>query len=79
MSTETNKIFAAILIAGIVASLSGFIAHKLVSSEELKENAVMIESAEAATGAGGAAAATGPEPILALIAAADVAKGEKIS
>lgn len=78
MSNEMNKVFAAVLVAGIVASLSGFIAGQLVPSEKIAEDAVAIESAAEST-AGGVAAPAGPEPILAMIAAADVAKGEKLS
>jgi cytochrome c len=75
---EFNKIFAAILIAGIVASFSAFVGKALVKPHELEEDAYKIEGVE--DGAGGAAAAKAmPEPILALIATADVAKGEKIA
>lgn len=75
---EFNKIFAAILVAGIIAMLGGFVAKQLVYPHKLEQNAFNIEAAE--EGAGGVAAGpVGPEPILALIAAADVAKGEKIA
>lgn len=75
---EFNKIFAAILVAGIIAMLGGFVAKQLVYPHKLEQNAFNIEAAE--EGAGGVAAGpAGPEPILALIAAADVAKGEKIA
>lgn len=76
-SFEFNKVFAAILVAGITAMLSGFIADKLIHPKELKEDAVAIE--------GGAVASGGPkvekkaEPIAHLIATADVARGEKLS
>ena len=76
-SFEFNKVFAAILVAGITAMLSGFIADKLIHPKELKEDAVAIE--------GGAVAGGGPkvekkaEPIAHLIATADVARGEKLS
>lgn len=73
---EFNKIFAAILVAGIIASLSGFISHKLVHPHELQENAYKIEGVAAEAGAGPAVAAK-PEPVLALLASADVAKGEQ--
>ncbi|MEM6780745.1 MAG: cytochrome c family protein [Pseudomonadota bacterium] len=75
---EFNKIFAAILVAGIIASLSGFISKKLVHPHELEENAVKIEGADEDV-AGGPKKEKLPEPILALIADADVARGEKIS
>ncbi len=73
---EFNKIFAAVLVAGIIAMLGGFVAKQLVHPHKLKENAYNIEVVEVA--APGAAAPMA-EPILAMIAAADAAKGEKIA
>ncbi len=75
---EFNKIFAAILVAGIVASLSGFVSKKLVHPHELKENAVKIDVPDAPAG-GGAKKEKLPEPVLALIADADIARGQKLS
>jgi cytochrome c len=76
-SMELNKIFAAVLVAGIVAMLAGFIAELLTESHDLETDAVAIEGM---VDAGGSAAAVAmPEPILALIATADVAYGEKLS
>jgi cytochrome c len=75
---EFNKIFAALLIAGIVASLSGFVSHKLIHPHDLHENAYKIDAAED-TSAGVAAGPAGPEPILALLATADVGRGEQIA
>ncbi len=73
---EFNKIFAAILVAGIIASLSGFISHKLVHPHVLSENAYKIEGVT--DGApGGAVVVAMAEPVLALLASADVAKGEQ--
>lgn len=75
---EFNKIFAAILVAGIVAMLGGFVAKQLIHPHHLEEDAFPVE--EAADGAGGGPAkAAGPEPILELIAAADATRGEKVS
>ncbi|MCK6418298.1 MAG: cytochrome c family protein [Alphaproteobacteria bacterium] len=79
-SFEWNKIFAAVLVAGITAMLSGFIAEKMTEAHELETDAVQIAAAEM----GGekdanAAAAAEAEPITALLAAADIAKGEKLS
>jgi cytochrome c len=71
---ENNKIFAAVLIAGIVAMLSGFIANKVIHSEELAEDAYPVEVVEVAAG-GAPAAPQGPDPIAELIAGADMAKG----
>lgn len=76
-SFEFNKLFAAILVAGITAMLSGFIAHQLVHSKELAKDAVEIDGG--AVEGGGVKKKAGPEPILHLIATADVARGEKLS
>ena len=76
-SFEFNKLFAAILVAGITAYLSGFIADKLVHPKDLKEDAVAIDGAPVA--GGGAKVEKKAEPILHLIATADVARGEKLS
>lgn len=76
---EFNKIFAAILVAGITASLSGFIAQGLTHAEPLEKDAVAVEAAGEAGGAGSAAKPAGPEPVLALIAGADPAKGETVA
>lgn len=80
MSFEWNKIFAAILVAGIVAKLAGFVAGHVVHPEKLAENAYKVEVAEEA-GAGGETGGAEQKagPILALLATADVDKGQKIS
>lgn len=77
---EFNKIFAAILLAGIIACFGGFIGRFLVHAPELPEDqfAYNVEAMEA-PGAGGAAKAAVAEPILAMLAAADVSKGEKVA
>lgn len=75
---EFNKVFAAILVAGILAMLSGFIAKKIIHVEDPHENAFKVEVAEDA-GAGGAAVEAVAEPILALLADADPAKGQNVA
>lgn len=76
---ESNKFFAAVLIAGILAMLSGFVAKQVIHVEAPEENAFKIEAlAEGGADAGGGAAAVA-EPILALLASADVAKGQNSS
>lgn len=72
-----NTLFAALLVAGVVGMLAGFISRQVVTPEYLHEDAFPIEVTETAE-AGGAAGPTGPEPILGLIATADVAKGEAL-
>ena len=74
---EFNKIFAALLVAGIIASFSGFLAKTLTHPHELKKNAYSIEVAE--DSAGGGKKVKKAEPVLALIANADIARGKKLS
>jgi len=75
---ENNKIFAAILVAGIVAMLSGFIANKFIHAEELEEDAYPIEVADAPV-AGAPVVEAVAEPIADLMAAADIARGMKLA
>ncbi|MBL4589719.1 MAG: c-type cytochrome [Alphaproteobacteria bacterium] len=77
-SLESNKIFAAILVAGIIAMFSGFTADILTSTHDLEKNAVEIEGSDGST-APVAKKANLPEPVLALIASADIARGKKVS
>ncbi len=91
MNMRTNIALAAVLCAGIVAWLCGFVSRQLVSPTMLSHEAVKIEVAEksatpaasaadgSAGGAAAAAAPAGPEPILAMIEKADPAKGAKIA
>ncbi len=75
---EFNKLFAAALVAGASAMLCGFVAKQIVHVEKPHENAFKIEVSE--TEAGGAPVAEAvAEPVLALLATADVAKGQGIS
>lgn len=77
---ESNKIFAAILLAGIIAMFAGFVADKLIHVEPLEEEAYVIEADEdAASGAIASAGPTGPEPIMGLLASASVERGAKLS
>lgn len=75
---ENNKILAAILVAGITAMLGGFVAKKLVHVEIPEKAALEIDTSALEAAASGGAPA-GPEPILALLATADVKKGEALS
>lgn len=76
---EANKILAAVLVAGIIAMLAGFIAEKAMEPEKLIENAYKIEGAAPAAGSAAPAAAASAEPIKDLLVRADAAQGEKIS
>ena len=74
MNLEVNKIFAAVLVAGITASFAGFVADVVIHPHEVEAGG---EEADGG-GASGPAAPQFPEPILAMIADADVAKGETL-
>lgn len=74
---EFNKIFAAILVAGVVAGLGAFIGKFLVYPHTPAEFAYNVEEMEGS--AGGGAAVAMAEPILAMIATADASRGEKIA
>ncbi len=78
MSPQMNNLFAALLIAGIVAMLSGFISYVVYHPHIPEEQAYPIEVAEVAPVGGEAAAPAVAEPIADLLATADVAKGEKL-
>ena len=72
-SLETNKAFAAVLVAGLAFVGSGVIANFVVKPTELHETAIKIDIPEAA----GAAAPEQPDPPVALLlASADVGRGE---
>ncbi len=75
---EFNKIFAAILVAGIVAGLGGFVSKVLVHPKTPQEFAYNVEEMEGSAG-GGAAKVAMAEPVLAMIAGADAARGEKVA
>lgn len=75
---EFNKIFAALLVAMLVASLSGFISHKLVAPEKLEKNAYVVEGVGAPVASEAATTApAGPPPIAPLLAAANLEAGQK--
>lgn len=75
---ENNKIFAAVLVAGITAMLAGFIAEQVTHQDKLENDAYPIEAVETAAG-GEVVEETGPEPIDEFLATADIAKGESLS
>jgi len=75
---EANKIFAAILVAGIIAMLAGFTAQTLTHPHELEKDAIAIEGVQNVA-AGAVAVDDTPEPILAMLAAADLERGAKVS
>jgi len=74
-SLEMNKVAGAVLMAGLVAMASGFIARALVQPKELKELAFAVEKPDAPAAQAAAAPAALP-PISPLLAKADLAAGE---
>jgi cytochrome c len=79
---ENNKIFAAVLVAGIVAMLCGFVAGIIVHPAKPHGDdkiAIDIDTSALEAAASGNAAPTGPEPILALLATADAKRGEALA
>ncbi|MDH5722599.1 MAG: cytochrome c family protein [Alphaproteobacteria bacterium] len=78
-SFEFNKIFAALLCAMITVYLAGFFVEKTSYKKGLEKDAVTIDGAESSDGHGGPEKEETAEPILALLANADIGKGQKIT
>jgi cytochrome c len=78
-SLEFNKIFAAVLLAGLIAMMSGFLADVLVEPEHLEKNAYVVDTGAVGGGQQQAAAAApaGPAPIVPLLASANADAGQK--
>jgi len=74
-----NKVFAGFLFAALLLMAGVKIADVMVPHQELAENAYFINVAETTETAAAAPVDTGPEPILALLASADLGAGEKLS
>jgi cytochrome c len=74
-----NKLAAAVLVAGLIAMLSGTIARVLYKPEIAEKRGYYVEVAEANSGGGEAPAAVAEPDIGVLLAAADVAAGQKVS
>lgn len=75
-----NKVIGAVLMTGLIVKGSGFVADLLVAPQQLEASATAVALPEA-PGDGGAAEAqaAGPEPVAAMLAAADVGAGRKLS
>lgn len=77
-SFEFNKMFAAILVALLVAMFAGFVADKVVKPTALEKNSYVVEGVAASSSAAPEAAAPkGPEPIAPLLAKASAEAGQK--
>lgn len=75
---ELNKVFAAILVAGIIAMVTGFVAELLVAPTELEENAYVVDTGAAPAETGGEEEEALPD-IGTLLASADPAAGEALT
>ncbi|HWK44858.1 MAG TPA: cytochrome c family protein [Stellaceae bacterium] len=81
-SFELNKIAASVLLAMIVAMVTGLIAEELVHPKKLDQNVYQVAGVEAGAAPKGGAAPAAPEkpaPLGALLASADPAAGEKVA
>ena len=79
-SLESNKIAAAVLTAGVVAMLSGFVAELLYHPQvALEENSYVVAVTEGAGSGAAPAEEEALEPIAPLLAEADPAAGEKLA
>lgn len=74
---EQNKIFGAILVAGLVAMLAGFFSGKIMPNHPLEEDAYPVEVPETAV-VGAPVVEAVAEPIDELMAVVDAAQGEKL-
>ena len=74
-----NKVFAGFLCAGLLIMAGVQIAHVLVPEQQLAKNSYVIEVPEATVAGDVVPQDTVPEPILALLASADVSAGEKLA
>ena len=74
-----NKVFAGFLFAALLLMAGVKIADVMVPHQELAENAYVIKVAETTDTAAAAPVDIGPEPIMALLAGADLGAGEKLS
>ncbi len=76
---QGNKIFAAVLIAGIVGMAAGILSDEIFHVKKLDKNAFPIEVTNATPAAGAPAAPAVLEPIAPLMAAADAAHGQDVA
>ncbi len=72
---EFNKIAAGVLLAGVIAMISGFIADGLYNQKDAEKRGFSVEVAEVAAGGGAAVAEV---DIGTLLAAADAARGNTV-
>lgn len=73
---EWNKMFGAVLLAGLIAMLAGFASRVLVHPHELEEPVFTVAAKDGGGAPAEDKAPQGPAPIAALLAAADPAAGQ---
>ncbi|MFC0410045.1 c-type cytochrome [Roseomonas elaeocarpi] len=78
MSLEANKVFAAVLTAGVVFGVAGFIGSVVVHPEPLEKPAIQVGDAPAAAGSAPAAPYE-VAPIAPLLASADADAGKALA
>jgi cytochrome c len=76
---DPNKIFAAVLMAVLVAAFSGFISRELIHVKFPKEKGYAVAVTETSDSGATAEAPKEAEPIDALMASASVEEGQKVS
>lgn len=74
---EFNKILAAILVAGLIAMLAGYVSREVVAPKVLDKNVYVVEGVGVAETTKTAEAPKGPAPIAPLLIKADVDAGQK--
>jgi cytochrome c len=79
MDLEFNKVAAAVLVAGIIAMVTGLIAGALVHPKPLEKPGYVVAGAEPKAPAAGGAEEKGPEPIAPLMASADPKAGADVA
>ena len=77
-SLEFNKIAGGVLGAGLLALAAGQVANILVHPVPLTTNVYVVDTSAVDEAAPGAAAKPALEPVLSLLADADIVKGQKI-
>lgn len=76
---ESNKLFASILLAGLIAMLSGFIAEKVYDAKLPEETPIFVDTAAFETAAaGGVVEEPKIEPVVPLLASADPDRGARL-
>ncbi len=74
-----NKVAAGFLMAGLIAMGGYKISEILVPHQKLTENSYPVEITQQVASSSSAAAPVGPEPILAMLADANIAAGQKVA